>query len=78
VTSPTHPVGRQLLNHTTHLTSAAVVNSRCLKPSSLTGVSKVSCISSIPRVALIAQCHEHDIHNARCSKSVFIVANFNS
>ncbi|WP_369407718.1 FHIPEP family type III secretion protein [Trinickia terrae] len=37
-----------------------------------------SCISSNPRIALIAQFHEHDIHNARCSKPVYTVPNFNS
>ncbi|WP_231755976.1 hypothetical protein, partial [Burkholderia sp. MSMB1552] len=37
-----------------------------------------SCISSIPRIALIAQGHEHDIHNARLSTPVYAGPKFNS
>ncbi|MCS3395437.1 hypothetical protein NX868_30175, partial [Burkholderia thailandensis] len=37
-----------------------------------------SCISSIPRIGLSAQGHEHDISNAPLAKPVYTVPKINS
>ncbi|MET1474880.1 hypothetical protein ABXL37_11495, partial [Burkholderia sola] len=45
---------------------------------SFTVVNSGSCISSIPRIGLSAQGHEHDISNAPPAKPVYTVPKFNS
>ncbi|NYH24225.1 hypothetical protein [Paraburkholderia bryophila] len=44
----------------------------------MTVVNRVSCISSIPRIASAAKDHEHDIHNARPSNPAYTGPKFNS